>query len=363
MINKKNLLTVIISCLFAIVIVEIIYNLFYRDSSLGAKLDRSDIYSKYSAEELDKTLPIRHKFNGGECVKRGLLIKTKKMNWHPRYGANDNSVSIDCINNLFTKKTTNVVFYGGSSIFNDEAPNYLTSIGYYALKDNFEQYRSINLANSGARMSNNLSSFIEYIPRINNVDYIIFFDGVNEFTSVQLGSSPEYDTYWAQGVKARINQPEIIILEKLIAKSLFFEILLKKIFKYKSIRDKSNVKFASEKNIKIAAEDYSYRKKIIENLCEVYSVKCIFFLQPAIFFDDTKKSFNQSIEEYNKKIFSKNSYLYGFGYEIIKSQNEDIVDFSKILNGQNNVFFDASHFDKNGSRIIGENILKVIKEY
>lgn len=363
MTGKKNLLLVIISSIVAIILVEIIYNLFFRDSTLGAKLDRSAIYSKYTSEELNKTLPIRHKFNGGECVKRGLLTKTKKMNWHPRYGANDNEVSIDCINNLFSKKTTNVVFYGGSSIFNDEAPNYLTSIDYYAFKDNFEQYRSINLANSGARMSNNLSSFIEYIPRINNVDYIVFFDGVNEFTSVQLGSSPEFDTYWAQGVKDRINKPQVIILEKLIAKSLFFEILFKKIFKYKSIRDRSNVEFASEKNIKIAATDYSYRKKIIENLCEVYSIKCIFFLQPAIFFDDAKKSFSKSIEEYYKKFFSKNLYLYSFGYEIILSQNKDVIDFSKILNEQNNIFFDASHFDKNGSRIIGENILRVIREY
>ena len=46
---------------------------------------------------------------------------------------------------------------------NNETPNFLTSIEYYAFKDNFDKYRSINLANSGARMSNNLGSFIEHI--------------------------------------------------------------------------------------------------------------------------------------------------------------------------------------------------------
>ena len=43
-----------------------------------------------------------------------------------------------------------------------------SNLGEYTLND-FENYRSINLANSGARMSNNLASFIEYIPKIENL--------------------------------------------------------------------------------------------------------------------------------------------------------------------------------------------------
>jgi hypothetical protein len=360
--GKKNLLLAIFSSILTIILIEIIYNTFFRDSTLGSKLDRSAIYSKYSAEELDKTKAVRHKFNGGECVKRGFLTKTKKMNWHPRYGANDNDVNIACINNLFSKKTINVIFYGGSAMFNDEAPNYLTSIDYYAFKDDFENYRSINLANSGARMSNNLASFIEYIPKIENLDHIVFLDGVNEFTGVQLGSDPTYDTYWAQGIEARINKPELIIIEKLITKSIFFEMILKKIFNYQSIRDKSNVKFATKKNIHLAADDYTYRKKITQIICSELYINCHFILQPAIFFDETEMSFSDEIKNYYKKLFQENLYLYSYGYEIIKSQNNDVIDFSKIFNNENDIFIDSVHFNKKGSKILGEKIFEFLQK-
>ena len=363
MIKFKNFLIVLFSAVIGILIVEIFYNFFFRDDLALSRLDKSQLYKDYTKEEKNKNLPIRHKFNGGKCVQRGLMTNTNKMNWHPKFGANDNIVNIDCINELFSKKTTNIIFFGGSSMFNHEAPNYLTSIEFYAFKDNFDRYRSINLANSGARMSNNLASFIEHVPKIKNVDHVIFLDGINEFTSVQLGSSPEFDTYWAQGIEARINNPQIIIIEKLISKSLLFEFIFTNIFNYKSIRDKSNVSLASESNINIAANDYSYRKKITQILCQKLLIKCHFLLQPAIFFDDTKKSFSKEIEKYYEKLFDENLYLYKYGYEVIKKQNSDIIDLSNIFNGKENLFFDSVHFNKYGSKIIGENILAILKNY
>jgi hypothetical protein len=359
----KNFFIILFSLIFTIILIEVIYNIFFRVNLIGDKLDRVTFYEEYQNQELDKSLPIRHKFNGGECVKRGLLTKEKRMNWHPRIGANDNEVDIDCINKLFTSKTTNVVFFGGSSMFNYEAPNYLTSIDYYAFGDKFEKYRSINLANSGARMSNNLSSFVEHIPKINNVDYVIFMDGVNDFTSVALGANPLYDTYWAQGVKQRINNPKIIILEKIIEKSIFFEFLFKYVFGYKSIRDKTNVRFANKNAIEVAAEDYTFRKKIIEILCKNFSIKCIFTLQPAIFFDKTRKSFDEKIYKYyQKKFFDENINLYLIGYKKIILENKNIIDLSEIFNGKENIFIDASHFNKNGSKILGEKFYKILEE-
>lgn len=359
----KNFLIIFFSSILTIILIEFIYNSFFRVNVIGDKLDRVTFYEKYQNQELDRSLPIRHKFNGGECVKRGLLTKKGRMNWHPRIGANDNDVDIACINKLFTSKTTNVVFFGGSSMFNYEAPNYLTSIEYYAFGDKFEKYRSINLANSGARMSNNLSSFIEHIPKINNVDYVIFMDGVNDFTGVQLGANPTYNTYWAQGVKQRINSPQVVILEKIIEKSIFFEFLFKYAFGYKSIRDKSNVRFAVENEIEIAAADYTYRKKIIEILCKSFSIKCIFTLQPAIFFDETGESFDDKIYEYyQKNLFEENLNLYSIGYEKIKLENSNIIDLSELFNGKENVFIDASHFNKDGSKILGEKFYQILQE-
>lgn len=362
MVKIKNLSLIFVSIIVGIFIVELTYNFLLRDNVIGDQLDRHSFYKNYSTKELDRTLPIRHKYNGGECVKRGLMTKSKKMNWHPRYGANDNEVNIECINKMFLPNTINIVFYGGSSMQNNEAPNYLTSIDYYALKDNFDKYRSINLANSGARMSNNLSSFIEYVPKLKNVDHVIFLDGINEFTGVQLGSNPIYDTYWAQGVQARINNPKIIFLEKLIDKSIFFEIILKKVFNYKSIRDKSNVKFANKKNIEIASDDYTYRKKITQIFCNQLNIKCHFLLQPAIFFDTTEKSYSHKIKEYYQRLFKENLYLYNLGYEKIMQNNDDVINISNIFNGTDNIFIDAVHFNKTGSKIIGERIFEIISK-
>ena len=55
--------------------------------------------------------------------------------------------------------------------------------------------------------------------------------------------------------------------------------------------------------------------------------------------------------------------MYNYGYALIKDQNEDIIDFSKIFNGVDDVFIDASHFNKLGSKIVGENIMFILKNY
>jgi hypothetical protein len=188
-------------------------------------------------------------------------------------------------------------------------------------------------------------------------------DGVNDFTGVQLGANPTYNTYWAQGVKQRINSPQVVILEKIIEKSIFFEFLFKYAFGYKSIRDKSNVRFAVENEIEIAAADYTYRKKIIEILCKSFSIKCIFTLQPAIFFDETGESFDDKIYEYyQKNLFEENLNLYSIGYEKIKLENSNIIDLSELFNGKENVFIDASHFNKDGSKILGEKFYQILQE-
>ena len=103
MIKIKNLMIVFISIIIGIIIVELTYNFLFRDNVVGAHLDKVSFYKNYSTKELDRSLPNRHKYNGGECVKRGPMTKSKKMNWHPRYGANDNVVDIECINKMFAK--------------------------------------------------------------------------------------------------------------------------------------------------------------------------------------------------------------------------------------------------------------------
>ena len=96
----KNILLILFVTILTIILLEVAYNYFIRENVLGEKLDRESFYKEYSDEQLDKSKPMRHKFNGGNCITRGLLTETGKMNWHPRFGANDNLVDIDCVNKL-----------------------------------------------------------------------------------------------------------------------------------------------------------------------------------------------------------------------------------------------------------------------
>ena len=74
----------------------------------------TDTYKKYETKELDK-IKFRHKFHGGECVKS--ILAKEKLNWHPRIGYQTKN-RLNCINNLFTNKTYNIVF-GGSVMARD----------------------------------------------------------------------------------------------------------------------------------------------------------------------------------------------------------------------------------------------------
>ena len=44
----QNSILVIVSILFGIIIVEILYNVFFRDYVIGDKIDKNSFYEKYS---------------------------------------------------------------------------------------------------------------------------------------------------------------------------------------------------------------------------------------------------------------------------------------------------------------------------
>ncbi len=60
---------------------------------------KNPLYKEYSIEELDLSIPFRHKNHGGECIKPRFF---KKMQWHPRFGFNDKNINFDCIEELFS---------------------------------------------------------------------------------------------------------------------------------------------------------------------------------------------------------------------------------------------------------------------
>ena len=222
--SKKTYLIFCIILISLFLEISLRYLLGPPNKKMIANFYQNTPYNIYSDEQLDADLKFRHEFHGGECIQLGLA--SSKLNWNPRFGYQDKKVDIDCINKLFSSKTKNIIFFGGSVMANAETPNYLSSIEYFAFKDNINEYRSINLGESGARISNHLSMFLEYVPKIKNIDALFFLDGINEFNSIKYNGDPKDDFFWAAGVNKRVHNPLSFFSDLLIDRSKMLEIIL-----------------------------------------------------------------------------------------------------------------------------------------
>lgn len=318
----------------------------------------NNFYLDYSQAELDKKQVHRLIEHGGECKINSF---SKSMQWHPRFGFHDYEVNLNCLENLFNKKKINIIFFGGSVMANDFAPNYLTSLEYYMKSEGLE-FNSINLATTGARLSNNLSRFIEYIPKLKNKpDYIIFLDGYNEFTSIKYGGKPENDFYWTAGVERRIHKPFNYYIDLILERSFFLSTVNKYLIKYNSRQFNFNKITADE--VKKSAEDYIYRKEIILDLCSFYQIKkCIFILQPSFILSSNLNSKTDvEIRKNILNIFPQELEIYQIGYQSIMKNNKDVYNLSNILDGINGTFYDYCHFNKKGYKILANHLVEILK--
>ena len=82
-ISKEKIL-VLSSVIASLLLIELLLKIL--SVNLPANDLKSALYKEYSVEELDLSIPFRHKNHGGECIKPRF---SKKMQWHPRFGWND----------------------------------------------------------------------------------------------------------------------------------------------------------------------------------------------------------------------------------------------------------------------------------
>ena len=353
----KAKIIIFLSISFCLFLFEILFR--FTATELPNADYEAELYKDYSREQLDTNLITRSQFHGGKCIK---IIYKKKFLWHPRIGHRDKSVNLNCVNELFKENKTNIIFMGGSAMANHEAPNYLTSIEYYMFKSD-DMFRSINLAESGARLSNSLSIFIEYIPKLRiKPDAIIFFDGYNEFASIRYNGNSGDDFYWTAAVERRIHQPYKYYLDVILSRSHLLQFITKSL-QIKNAKRLSPDKISKTK-ILDSANDYTYRKKILQNLCTIYKIKkCIFILQPIfILTKDLSSPTDVIIKEWHNKYFKNDDEIYKTGYKKIINSNNDIYDLTKIFDSQNNIYFDYVHTNKLGSEIIGNNLMNILKK-
>lgn len=352
---KKNFFLLFLSVFLSLFFIEIILRYFNQKN-----LNPEYYNQKYTKKELDKKLPFRKKIHGGECVKPRF---TKSMQWHSRIGWHDKDVDIECINNLFRENKLNIIFMGGSAMANYETPNYLTSIEHYLENNLSKEFRSVNFAESGARMSNNLNIFIEYIPKLKvKPNYIIFFDGYNEFLSIIYGGKPDNDFYFTATVKDRIHNPIFYLSLKTIEQSELLKIFFYKILKIKNNRIVKN-KTVDNKKILAAAEDYIYRKKILTIMCKRYNIDCIFSLQPNFYISkNIKGAYHEKIKNYLDKISPNTASIIKNGYTILANDTKISYNLSDIFNNKDNIYFDEVHFNKEGARIVADNFKIILNK-
>ena len=209
-------------------------------------------------------------------------------------------------------------------MFNKEAPNYLTVLDYLATK-NIEEVRSINLAESGARHMNMSVRIQRQVLQL-KPHLVIFFEGYNEFNSTLYGGNPNDDFYWTVSGKTRMHSPYRLYIDKAIEISKFLELALIQKGFYSNARNVGNVKY-NTKLMHKGADTYLKDKKITSALCNQFSIKCLFIIQPQIFTSTIDEHLDISHYEI---IFLGAKEMRISGYNRILKECADCIVFQKL---------------------------------
>jgi hypothetical protein len=303
----------------------------------------------YTAEELRRDLPRFTKREGRDCIK----LRGGRLYWDPRFGYAGKVLDKDCARKLFATREKRVVLMGGSAMEDFQAPNYLTTIDTYAF-GNDSSIASLNLAESGARHSNMLFRFIYEVIELHPT-YVVFLDGANEFNSVRFGGAPEDDFYWTAGVKDRVEHPFKFFFDKLVEQSRVLQVLAVRTGLIQSARLVRN--HIDAHMVEQAADYYIKMRSYTETLCKAYSIKCIFIIQPLALLERHPSGSTKQISEEHLRWFKSDAEVYGKGYDyILHKAGDKVHDASHLFDGKDDVFVDFVHFNKRGSKLMGDYI-------
>lgn len=301
----------------------------------------------YTAQELRRDLPRFSEREGHDCIE----LRSGSLHWDPRFGYAGKKLNKDCARKLFAAHEKSIVFMGGSAMENFQAPNYLTSIDSYAFGDD-PSFASLNLAESGARHSNMLMRLLHEVIELHPT-YIVFLDGVNEFNSVRMGGEPEDDFYWTAGVKDRVEHQFKFFFDKLVEQSRLLQLLAVRtglINSARLVRNRIDLQ-----QIEQAAEYYIKTRAYTETLCKAYGIKCIFIIQPITLLERQPSESSKLATQEHLRSFQSDAEVYGAGYDyIFKKAGDKVLDASRLFEGKGDIFIDFVHFNKRGSKLMGE---------
>ncbi len=340
------LLPLIVVFILAEAASRVIYPVVLSEPVPGASMVSAPLYT---AEELRRDLPRFSERGGRDCI----TLRTDRLYWDPRFGFARKKLDRDCAKKLFAAYKTSVVLMGGSAMEDFQAPNYLTLIDTYAFSDD-PSIASLNLAESGARHSNMLIRFIDEVVELHPT-YVVFLDGVNEFNSIRMGGSPEDDFYWTAGVKDRIADPLRFYFDKLVEKSSLLRLIAVGTGLVNPARVSRNR--VEEHKIELAADNYVKMRGYTETLCKAYNIKCIFIIQPIALLEKDPSPSTKRVAEEHLRYFRSDTEVYNKGYEyIFKKAGDNVLDASHLFEGKPDIFIDFVHFNKRGSKLMGDYI-------
>ncbi len=303
----------------------------------------------YTAEELRRDLPRFTDREGRHCIE----LRSGRLYWDPRFGYAGKKLDKDCARKLFAAHEKSVVLMGGSAMENFQAPNYLTSIDTYAF-GNDPSFASLNLAESGARQSNMLARFLHEVIELHPT-YVVFLEGVNEFNSVRMGGAPEDDFYWTAGVRDRVEHPFKFLFDKLVEQSRLLQLLALRtglINSARLIRNRIDAPMIEQ-----AAEYYVKTRAYTETLCKAYDIKCIFIIQPIALLEKQPSESAKLATQEHLKWYQSDAEVYSKGYDyIFRKVGDKALDATHLFEGKGDVFVDFVHFNKRGSKLMGEYI-------
>ena len=316
---------------------------------------RDDIYDRqYSPAELRRSEQILPG-QGGRCVRQ----QGQVMNWDPRFGLASKTLDMACAKELFKSARTKVVLLGGSTMGSAFAPNYLTTIENYAFGRE-EDFVSINLSESYARLSDMLARFIHEIIEL-RPNVAVFLVGFNEFHAMQYGGLPGDDFYWTAGVTRRVHHPMLFLLDKAIDSSELAQALLIKTGIYLSPRATRKI----DLTLVDQEVDYYFRmQEYTSVLCRQYSIKCLFILQPTPLVQSKLNDRDRLIVQERLENFPQSQEIMTRGYALLKSgrNGNRVLDASALFDGVADAYFDVEHFTKVGNALLGKYIYDAIIE-
>jgi hypothetical protein len=316
----------------------------------------SEIRNKLNTEEENRAdLPMYLPRQGGECVRED----KSKLHWNPRFGFSSKALDKSCARRLFSSGKIRIVMFGGSTMANVGAVNYLTSLDYYAFGQH-EDIVSINLAEPGARLSNMLARFMDEVTDL-KPDVALFLDGFNEFYSNYLRGRPGDDAHWTIGVRKRVESPIMSLLDRALNQSRFAQIALIRTGIFPSSRHVS-----SQVDLARVDEEVGYylrARESTEALCAHYRVKCLFILQPIPVLEDAPKGSTEVIVRENARYFPHDHEMFSRGYALIRKMPGDhYLDASRILENLPDAYVDVVHLSKIGNAALGKFFYCAVKK-